>query len=117
MADAPNMAARLLYVAAATNRFSQAADIYTLSDSSSNATCPSLVAFGSSKLVALWDLDNEQQRGISETLPGSTGLITCVKFLAQDTIVAVNDAGVLTIWRHRANSQAGTAFSTPLARG
>ena len=43
-----NMSATLVYVAASTNRFSDAADISPSS---------SVIAFGSSRLLALWHVD------------------------------------------------------------
>ncbi|KAF8639641.1 hypothetical protein AX17_000906 [Amanita inopinata Kibby_2008] len=60
------------YVSAATNRFSQAADI----------SPASLVAFGTSRLIALWSLA-EVDSGIHETLPGHEGLVTCVRFTSE----------------------------------
>ncbi|KAG6872799.1 hypothetical protein C0995_006528 [Termitomyces sp. Mi166 len=59
-----------VYVAASTNRHPQAAAI------SKN----SLAAFGSSNLIALWDISSEAVRGIHETLPGHEGFVTCVRF-------------------------------------
>lgn len=111
------MPSDLIYVAAACNRFSQAADVSPSS---------SLVAFGSSSLLALWDLDvrticshyfidltltqNTNDKGVSETLPEVKGLITCVKFLANDILISANDAGVLSCWRmNPSDSQAGKA--------
>jgi hypothetical protein len=46
--SASEMSASIAYIAAATNRFNQAADV----SPSSN-----LIAFGSSRLLALWNLD------------------------------------------------------------
>ncbi|KAF8974286.1 WD40-repeat-containing domain protein [Flammula alnicola] len=98
------MATSLVYVAAATNRFNQAADI----------SPSSLIAFGSSNLIALWDLDvNFKRYGVSETLPGSQSLITCVKFLTNEILISANDAGILSAWKKR-SSQAGKAFSLRL---
>ncbi|KAG6890269.1 hypothetical protein C0992_002535 [Termitomyces sp. T32_za158] len=56
-----------VYIAAATNRHPQAAAI------SRN----SLAVIGSTNLVALWDISNETDRGIHETLPGHEDDFVC----------------------------------------
>ncbi|CAA7259705.1 unnamed protein product [Cyclocybe aegerita] len=91
------MAASLIYVTALTNRFNQAAGVSPSS---------TLIAFGSSGSVALWELEDSEDTGVSETLPGKQGLITCVKFLADDILLSANDMGSLSVWR-REESQAG----------
>ncbi|KAG5716522.1 putative elongator complex protein 2 [Termitomyces sp. T112] len=83
------MANSTVYIAAATNRYSQAAAI------SNN----SLAAFGSSKLIALWDISNEIDRGINETLPGHEGLVTCVRFFSDTAFLSADDCGTLILWR------------------
>ncbi|PPQ71775.1 hypothetical protein CVT26_007609 [Gymnopilus dilepis] len=86
------MTATLSYVAAACNRFGQAADISPSS---------SIVAFGSSRFVALWDLEAPDGTGVYETLPGHNGLITCVKFLSDEwkivSTVQVHSKSVSTV--------------------
>ncbi|KDR83805.1 hypothetical protein GALMADRAFT_236196 [Galerina marginata CBS 339.88] len=84
------MSSSIIYVTAACNRFSPAADVSPSS---------SLIAFGSSRLVALWDLDGSSDAGVSETLPGYHGLITCVKFLANDILISATDTGMLSSWK------------------
>ncbi|KAG6900925.1 hypothetical protein C0993_004362 [Termitomyces sp. T159_Od127] len=59
-----------VYISAATNRHPQAAAV----------SSESLAAIGSTTLVALWDISNETDRGIYETLPGHEGL-TIVEYL------------------------------------
>ena len=95
------------YIAASTNRHPQAAAV----------SPASLLAFGSSNLIALWDIavrfsqlyvlqhhsahhsQNEGERGVSETLPGHEGVVTCVKFLSEGTIASADDNGFLICWR------------------
>lgn len=98
----------LAYVATSTNRFASAADI-----------CGSLVAFGSSSLVALWNIDVRipDRKTISfpllsapqdmkrSTLPGHRGLVTCVRFISPSSFVSADDQGRLRIWT-RQGSQA-----------
>ncbi|KAF9482447.1 WD40 repeat-like protein [Pholiota conissans] len=86
------MATSLLYVAASANRFSQVADISPAS---------SLIAFGSFSLIALWNLESLNDDGVTETLPSSDGLITCVRFLNGKTLVSANDNGTLKVWIKR----------------
>ncbi|KAF8076319.1 WD40-repeat-containing domain protein [Lyophyllum atratum] len=83
------MASSTAYIAAATNRYPQAASI----------SPSSLAAFGSSNLVALWDIADEKGRGVSETLPGHEGLVTCVRFVSDAAFVSADDRGVLIHWR------------------
>ncbi|GLB33740.1 putative WD40 repeat-like protein [Lyophyllum shimeji] len=83
------MPASTAYIAASTNRYPQAADI----------SKSSIAAFGSSSLVALWDVADEEDRGVSETLPGHEGLVTCVRFVSDTTFVSADDHGVLILWR------------------
>ncbi|KAF8165405.1 WD40 repeat-like protein [Crassisporium funariophilum] len=90
----------LAYISASINRFNEAADVSPSS---------SLIAFGSSKLVCLWNLDGENDAGVSETLPGHEGVLTCVKFLTDDIIISADAKGALRSWR-RGSSQAGKAL-------
>ncbi|KAJ7276334.1 WD40-repeat-containing domain protein [Mycena haematopus] len=75
------------YISASTNRHSCAADI-------SNT---SLVAFGSSNLVALWNTASD--RGVFETLAAHEGLVTCVRFVTNDLLATADDKGELRCWR------------------
>ena len=117
------MSATLTYVAASTNRFSNAADVSPSS---------SIIAFGSSRLLALWHVDvsitksplssivfisyqDPNDHGVSQTLPGHDGLITCVKFVKDDMIVSADTKGTLRLWRKNI-SQAGKGFSPGLMR-
>ncbi|RDB22595.1 putative elongator complex protein 2 [Hypsizygus marmoreus] len=90
------MATSTAYIAASTNRHAQAADIST----------SSLAAFGSSNLIALWDIAGEEDRGVSETLPGHEGLVTSVRFISDEMFVSADDKGTLITWR-KLGSQAG----------
>ncbi|KAI0939553.1 hypothetical protein AcV5_000934 [Taiwanofungus camphoratus] len=81
--------ASVAYVSASTNRHSHSAD----------ASSASLVAFGSSKLVALWDAGDKLDRGIHATLPGHEGLVICVCFVQADCFVSADDRGVVRYWR------------------
>ncbi|KAG6855130.1 hypothetical protein C0991_006059 [Blastosporella zonata] len=83
------MAASTAYIAASTNRHPQAADI----------SKASLTAFGSSTLVALWDISDKTDRGVSETLPGHEGLVTCVRFISDVAFASADDRGTLILWR------------------
>jgi len=106
------------YISTSTNRFNHAADI----------SAAFLAAFGSGKLVALWNtqvrlklypvfisvvniraLQDSADRGVLETLPGHSGLLTCVKFLQDDRIVSADDTGALRLWRF-VDSKAGLPF-------
>ncbi|KAH9938447.1 WD40-repeat-containing domain protein [Fomitopsis serialis] len=78
------MAATVDYVSASTNRHSHAAD----------ASSSSLVAFGSAKLIALWNTEDPHDRGVYETLPGHEGLVTSVRFIDEARFVSADDKGV-----------------------
>lgn len=96
------------YIAASTNRHPQAGD----------ASSRSLVAFGSSKLIALWDAKVDTSlkymkqvmyrffsqdvldRGVYQTLPGHEGLITSVRFVHNELFMSADDKGVVKSWRH-----------------
>ncbi|KAF8913841.1 WD40-repeat-containing domain protein [Gymnopilus junonius] len=94
------MTGSLSYVTAACNRFGQAADISPSS---------SLISFGSSRLVALWNLEAPDSAGVYETLPGENGLITCVKFLTNDILISANDLGTLTSWKKQSSQWNATS--------
>lgn len=98
--------ASVAYISASTNRHNHAADV----------SSESLIAFGSSKLVALWDTSvciffsknegflqelsqDSNDRGVSETLPGHEGLVTCVLFIENTLLLSADDKGVLKLWR------------------
>ncbi|RPD61869.1 WD40 repeat-like protein [Lentinus tigrinus ALCF2SS1-7] len=73
-----------LYASASTNRYSQAAAVVG----------HGLVAFGSGKLVALWDAaDDSLDRGVFATLPAHDGLVTCVAFVHDSLIATADDKG------------------------
>ncbi|KAK0191029.1 quinon protein alcohol dehydrogenase-like superfamily, partial [Armillaria mellea] len=73
------------YIAASTNRFCQAAD----------ASSKSLIAFGSTNLVCLWDIAADPDPGPYQTLPGHEGTVTGVKFISDDSFITADDKG----WR------------------
>ncbi|KAK7061666.1 Elongator complex protein [Favolaschia claudopus] len=75
------------YISASTNRHSCAADI----------SGASLVAFASSNLVALWNITTE--RGVDQLLAGHEGLVTCIRFVANDLLATADDKGILRCWR------------------
>ncbi|KDQ64832.1 hypothetical protein JAAARDRAFT_28474 [Jaapia argillacea MUCL 33604] len=75
------------YISASTNRHPHVAD----------ASSSGLIAFGSGKLIALWD---SSDRGVRETLPGHQGLVTCVQFIQDDWFISADDQGVVKGWRN-----------------
>ncbi|KAF7352847.1 Elongator complex protein [Mycena venus] len=81
------------YISASTNRHPHAADI-------SNA---SLVAFASTNLVALWNTASD--RGVFETLAAHEGLVTCVRFVANDLLATADDKGMLKCWRQNGGNR------------
>ncbi|KAG6337364.1 hypothetical protein ID866_1737 [Astraeus odoratus] len=83
------------YICAATNRFNRAASL------SPDATT---IAFGSARLVALWNIDDPNDNGIYETLPGHEGTVTCVQFLYDDLFFSADDRGVVRAWRKVENT-------------
>ncbi|TEB30200.1 WD40 repeat-like protein [Coprinellus micaceus] len=86
--------ASLAYVAASANRFSHVAD----------TSSEGLVAFGTSNFVALWLADDENDSGVSRTLPGHQAAVTCVRFIDDNAIVSGDEKGVLLLWT-RAGSE------------
>ncbi|KAK2466162.1 hypothetical protein APHAL10511_001804 [Amanita phalloides] len=84
------MAISTLYVAAATNRFSQTADV----------SSASLVAFGSSRLIALWHIKKGLDTNIQETLSGHEGLVTCVRFASEQLLISADNKGAVILWRN-----------------
>nr|GAT54077.1 predicted protein [Mycena chlorophos] len=85
------------YICASTNRYPRAADV---SDAS-------LVAFGSSNLVAFWDARTD--RGVFQKLVGHEGAITCVRFLANDLLSTADDKGTLRCWKRTGDEWAVAA--------
>ncbi|KIK06761.1 hypothetical protein K443DRAFT_88816 [Laccaria amethystina LaAM-08-1] len=81
--------ASIAYIAASVNRFNQAGDV----------SSESLLAFGSSRLVGLWNINDDIDSGISATLPGHEGLVTCVRFLTKDVLLSADDKGTLLLWK------------------
>ncbi|KAI0722960.1 WD40 repeat-like protein [Earliella scabrosa] len=90
-----------LYTSLATNRYSQAADF----------TASGISAFGSGKLVALWDSSDSLDRGVHATFPGHEGLVTCVKFVHDNTLASADDKG----WEPHAVVQAHKSGISTLA--
>ncbi|KAJ7667958.1 WD40-repeat-containing domain protein, partial [Mycena polygramma] len=82
------------YISASTNRHPHAADI----------SGASLVAFASSSLVALWNTASD--RGVFETLAAHEGLVTCVRFLANDLLATADDKGWKSVAKAVAHAQA-----------
>ncbi|KAF8639460.1 hypothetical protein AX16_010314 [Volvariella volvacea WC 439] len=82
------MPARPVYIAASTNRHAHAADI----------SPSSLIAFGSSRLVCIWNTLSENDDGVSETLPGHEGLVTCVRHIDEARFISADDKGVVLCW-------------------
>lgn len=94
--------ASVAYIATAANRFPYTADI----------SSDSLVAFGSHKLVSLWNLSDEN---VHATLPGHESIVTCLHFLNERCIVSGDDKGALRYWE-KAGSQVTQNLSTTTAR-
>ncbi|KAG8819898.1 hypothetical protein FRC19_009421 [Serendipita sp. 401] len=84
------MYASLCYLATAVNRH------YHCCSASSDS---SLVAFGSNKFIALWNLVDD--KGIVEIITGHAGNITCLKFVSgeQNFLIAGDDQGNLYLHR------------------
>ncbi|KAI0721823.1 WD40 repeat-like protein [Cerioporus squamosus] len=91
-----------LYAFASTNRYGQAAGV----------AGHGLVAFGSGKLVALWDAtDDSLDRGVFATLPAHDGLVTSVAFVHDRLLVSADDKG----WHPHASVQAHKSGISSLA--
>ncbi|KAI0069052.1 WD40 repeat-like protein [Artomyces pyxidatus] len=78
------------YIAASANRFNHAGD----------ASSSSTVAYGSGRLIALWDAQDIYNRGVLETLPGHSSLVSCVKFVDAERFVSTDESGALKLWRY-----------------
>lgn len=99
----PGMAsATVEYVVAVANRFPYTADI----------SPQFLVAFGSHKLVSLWNLHDENTFA---TLPGHEGVVTCVRFINESCFVSGDDKGVLRCW-NRSGPQVPPTHPTRIPR-
>ncbi|KAF9462581.1 WD40 repeat-like protein [Collybia nuda] len=83
------MRIKTAYIAAAINRYPQAAAISEAS----------FAVFGSSNLVALWNIADESGHGVEETLPGHEGLVTCIRFMSDVMFASADDKGTLISWR------------------
>jgi elongator complex protein 2 len=73
---------------------------------------------GSPSEFNLWSskfYQDPNDHGVSQTLPGHDGFITCVKFVKVDIIVSADTKGTLRLWRKNI-SQAGKRFSLGLFR-
>ncbi|KIJ56528.1 hypothetical protein M422DRAFT_22691 [Sphaerobolus stellatus SS14] len=84
-----------LYIGAATNRNSHAADI----DRESSVVC-----FACQHLLGLWNVLDKGDSGIFTTLPGHQANINCVKFLDGQTLASGDQAGVLQIRKYYSNN-------------
>ncbi|OJA16969.1 hypothetical protein AZE42_00596 [Rhizopogon vesiculosus] len=84
-----HLSASTVHISASTNRFNHAAD----------ASTSSLIACGSGKLIALWNTQDTNGRGIFQTLPGHESFVTCVRFLASDSFASADDKGTVRYWR------------------
>ncbi|KXN83687.1 Elongator complex protein 2 [Leucoagaricus sp. SymC.cos] len=83
------MSVSVALIASSANRFSHVAD-----------TSPdSLIAFGSTNLVALWNATSPNDFGIYETLHGHDAVVTCVRFLSSEQLVTGDEQGMLFLWR------------------
>ncbi|KAH9844010.1 WD40 repeat-like protein, partial [Rhodofomes roseus] len=89
------------YVAASTNRHTHAAD----------ASSSSLVAFGSAKLIALWDAEDPHDRGVHETLPGHEALVTSVRFIDGARLISTDDKGWKSTYTVRAHEKPISALA------
>ncbi|KAF8528873.1 WD40-repeat-containing domain protein [Hysterangium stoloniferum] len=77
-----------LYISAAINRNSQAADIARSSQ----------ICFASQNLLSLWEISELDAGGVSETLQGHQAEVNCVKFMRDGNLIASGDQhGVLQI--------------------
>ncbi|KAJ3811945.1 WD40 repeat-like protein [Lentinula aff. lateritia] len=89
------------YIAASTNRFSGASDV----------TSEGTVIFGSSNLIGIWDISNDD-KGISMTIPGHSGAITCVRVIDSHSFVSADDKGEWTSFaKFSAHKQAISALA------
>ncbi|KAI0650069.1 WD40 repeat-like protein [Trametes meyenii] len=95
------MRAELVYTAASTNRYFQAASI----------SSKGLVAFGSSRVIALWDSEDKLDRGVHETLPGHEGVVSCVSFSSDDSFVSADDKGWSLYATHQAHKSGIASIS------
>ncbi|KAI0080733.1 WD40 repeat-like protein [Panus rudis PR-1116 ss-1] len=96
--------ASVAYICAATNRHSCAATV-----SSSG-----LVAFGSANYVALWNTEDEADRGVLETLPAHEGIVTSVHFRDTHCLFSGDDKG----WRVKHTTNAHSrSISTLTVQG
>ncbi|KAF5393966.1 hypothetical protein D9757_000085 [Collybiopsis confluens] len=87
------------YIAAATNRFPTAADV----------TADGTVIFGSSNLVAVWDI-SEGDKGISATIPGHLGTVTCIRVIDSNSFVSADDQGQVRIWKKTLSQACSTQY-------
>ncbi|KAI0676913.1 WD40 repeat-like protein [Trametes maxima] len=92
--------AEVVYTAASTNRYFQAASI----------SPKGLVAFGSARFIALWDSEDTLDRGVRETLPGHEGVVSCVNFSSDDTFVSADDKGVVRLWKKKGSQWSSCAI-------
>ncbi|KAI0786322.1 WD40-repeat-containing domain protein [Abortiporus biennis] len=99
----------IAYIAASTNRYSCAAC----------SSKESIVAFGASRFVALWDANNADDNGVYTTLPGHQGIVTAVRFMQDNLLISADDKGELKFWR-RADDEwksflSKSAHSSPIS--
>ncbi|WWC89777.1 uncharacterized protein L201_004703 [Kwoniella dendrophila CBS 6074] len=83
------------YISIGSNRSSSCAAI----------TENGLLAFGSGKLLSLWDTESNENQGIWKTLPGHQGKITTVKLLLEEEKFISGDTnGEIIIWSKKTRS-------------
>lgn len=89
------------------------------------------MTFGCGRLVALWRIDDPDDHGVYETLPGHESTVTCVQFLHDAFFFSADEKGVVQAWRkgesewvhalavqaHRESISALTSFNDLLVTG
>ncbi|KAF8332818.1 WD40-repeat-containing domain protein [Cantharellus anzutake] len=84
-----------LYISASANRYPNAA--------STNRSSP-LVAFGTHKFIAIWDVSEPFNRGISRTLAGHEAEVTCTHWIEHGKLLCSADlAGSIRLWERSNN--------------
>ncbi|KAJ3785109.1 quinon protein alcohol dehydrogenase-like superfamily [Lentinula aff. detonsa] len=88
------------YISASTNRYSGASDV----------TYEGTVIFGSSNLIGLWDVSDDDE-GISEMIPGHDGVVTCIRVMNSQSFASADDKGEVRIWRRPGSTSQWTSFA------
>ncbi|GAA94574.1 uncharacterized protein L969DRAFT_613205 [Mixia osmundae IAM 14324] len=94
----PMLELRPTYIAAACNRFSGAAEINASGE----------VAFGSGKLLALWNAQDEHHAGVHHALLGHNAEVTQVCSLG-DGWLSGDASGALLVWQQPSKAEASTS--------